>query len=315
MTKEQIEKEILTPETEREIMFQALREGRTKGTTTYMELVDPLWTWRNGETNLVTGYANEGKSTFLKQTCLIKALEEKKKFVFYAPEDYPASEFFDDMIHTISGQTTDKHNPNQPVISEELYAHCLNLIEDLFIFLYIKPPDNTIEEIVSSAEDLLEADSDITGLVIDPYIKVTRSRKAPDRDDLYGAYFLNILGNFSRTKSINSFLVMHQQTPKVNEQGLYPKPNKYAIKSGGTFSDTADNVMSMWRPHYAKDKINPQCMFFTEKIKKQKLVGVPGDQMIDFDRRTNRYCYPGTNQPLYNWDKWLPSYKPLKTFL
>ena len=52
--------------------------------------------------------ANEGKSEILKQICLIKSLEENKKFVFYSPEDFPPEEFYDGMIHTLSGMSTDK---------------------------------------------------------------------------------------------------------------------------------------------------------------------------------------------------------------
>lgn len=300
-----------TPYTEEEEMFKLLREGRSKGTSTYIDIIDPLWTWRDGEVNILSGYANQGKSLILKQLCLIKALEEEKKFVFYSPEEIPYSETFDDMIHTLSGKSTDKDNPN--FISEDLYKYCLDLIKDKFIFLYIKPPQNTLEEIFSSTKKIMEK-KDIYGIVIDPYVKLTRSNKTPERDDLAAAYLLNIMNDFSKTIGISSFLVMHQQTPKIQENGLYPKPNMYSIKSGGTFADTADNVLAMWRPFYAKDKIDPTCIFSSEKIKKQKLVGVPGEQEMSFDRKTNRYCYPNSTDSLYNWDKWLPNYKKIKTF-
>ena len=307
-----IEKEIYTPETEYDEMKYDLKYGKLKGTTTYISEIDILWKWRNGEVNLVTGYANEGKSEFGKQISLIKALEEDKHFVFYAPEDFPASEFFDGMIHTLSGRTTDKDLSG--CILEEEYDYYFNLIKDKFHFLYIKSPKNTIEEIERSFKDLLELDPKIFGVFIDPYIKMTRSKFAPDRDDLYGAYIMNILGDFCRRNKVNGFIVMHQQTPAKDTVGFYPKPDKYNIKSGGTFADTADNVLSVWRPKYAKDKIDPTVAFSSLKIKKQKLVGVPDDFYMSFDRITNRYCYKDTSISLYNWDKWKPNYKPIKTF-
>lgn len=303
-----IEKLILTPETEYDEMIDDLRNGKKKGTTTYIDCIDPAWTWRETELNLITGYANEGKSEFLKQIILIKALEEKKKFAVYMPEDFPASEFFSGMIHTITGKPTDKDNKD--CISEELYNEAYKLIKDLFIFLYIEPPHNTLEELVISFQDLLELHPDLYGFVIDPYIKVTRSKQAPERDDLYGAYFINLLGNFGRIHNKVTFLVMHQQTPKVSENtGLYAKPNKYSIKSGGTFTDTADNVLSIWRPLYAKDKIDTSVEFESQKIKKQKLVGVPQSVEIGFDRKTNRYIEKISGMPLYNFSKHLLGYK------
>ena len=303
-----IEKEIFTPETEYDEMIYDLVNGKLKGTTTYMgtkDDIDILWKWRNGEVNLLTGYANEGKSEFLKQKCLIKALEENRHFIFYSPEDYPASEFFDGMIHTLSGKSTDKTIPN--CISVEEYNYYYALIKDKFHFVYIKSPYNTIEQIEKTFRDIEDYDKEIYGVIIDPYIKMSRSKFAPDRDDLYGAYIMNILGDYCRKQRVNGFLVMHQQTPVKTASGLYPKPDKYNIKSGGTFADTADNVLSIYRPQYAKNKIDPQVIFSSLKIKKQKLVGIPDDFPMAFDRITNRYCYPNTTLPLYNWNKWKPT--------
>ena len=179
-----------------------------------------------------------------------------------------------------------------------------DLIKDKFHFLFIKSPKNTIEEIERSFREIMEVDKKIFGVIIDPYIKMSRSKFAPDRDDLYGAYIMNILGDLCRKEKVNGFIIMHQQTPSKDNTGLYPKPDKYNIKSGGTFADTADNVLSIWRPSYATDKINPRVIFSSLKIKKQKLVGIPDDFEMSFDRITNRYCYKATDVPLYNWNKW-----------
>ena len=70
--------EIITPESCKEQMENEYVNGPIKGTTTYNKELDNAWTWRPGEYNIWTGYANEGKSEMLKQLCLIKALEEDK---------------------------------------------------------------------------------------------------------------------------------------------------------------------------------------------------------------------------------------------
>ena len=59
-------------------MLHDLKNGKVRGTTTYNSKLDECWTWRTQEANIWTGYSNEGKSLFLKQLCLIKALEENK---------------------------------------------------------------------------------------------------------------------------------------------------------------------------------------------------------------------------------------------
>ena len=41
----------------------------------------------------------------------------------------------------------------------------------------------------------------------------------------------------------------------------------YRIKGGGSWSDGFDNVLSVWRPNYAKDKIDSEVQFASQKIK------------------------------------------------
>jgi twinkle protein len=288
--------EILKPEDCYDQMLYEYQHGKIKGTTTYNSRIDNAWTWRLQEFNIWTGYANEGKSLMIKQMSLIKALKEKKKFIFCSPEDYPASNFFDDMIHTLSGMSTDKDRNNY--ISQGMYEHCYNLIKDLFYFLYIKPPDNTIEQVLSQFQKLIDKE-EIFGCIIDPILKFTRSPKAPDKDDQYAAYIGTMMVDFARRNNISLHLVMHQLTPKMTESGLYPKPNMYTVKGGGSWNDGVDNLLYVQRPFYAKDKINDEVLFGSQKIKHQKLVGIPQDIKLKFNRKTNRYMMEDMDDMFY----------------
>jgi twinkle protein len=293
---------IIRPEDVKEQMTIDLLNGLEKGTTTYIEEFDDAWKWRNGEVNLWSGYANEGKGTFTRFLCLIKALEEKKKFAFYAPEDGPAEWFFSELISTLSGKSTDKNNPN--FIGADLYDKCFEIIKELFIYVQIKSPKNTIENIVKSWEELVKEEP-IYGFVIDPFVRMTRSKEAPDRDDLYASYVMSILSDFAIDYPICSMhMVLHQQTPKRNEAGYYPEPNMYAVKGGGNFADVSDNVLSAWRPKYAKEKLDTEVIITSQKIKKQKLVGIPQSLKLRFDRKTNRFIDYNTSTDIYNFDKW-----------
>jgi hypothetical protein len=82
---------------------------------------------------------------------------------------------------------------------------------------------------------------------------------------------------------------MHQTTPRKEKDGNYPPPSLYQIKGGGTFADSTDNSISVWRPNRATDPNDTTVIIKTDKIKKQKLVGVPFEIEIDFNRKKNRY--------------------------
>ena len=240
-------------------------------------------------------------SLFLKQLCLIKALEEGKKFIFCSPEDYPPEEFFDDMIHTITGGSTDKDKSSY--ISKSLYDKAFNLIKDKFIFLYIKPPMNTMENVLAKMQEIIDS-TDIYGCIIDPILKFTPSENAPERDDRYAGYIGTLLVDFARRNNISLHLVMHQNTPKMLETGLYPKPNMYNVKGGGSWNDGCDNLLFIQRPLYAKDKLDTSVVFGSQKIKKQKLVGIPQEVRLKFNRQSNRYL-DENDQDLFYFDKFL----------
>lgn len=293
---------LFRPEQCIENMLIDLKKGKERGSTTYNKELDKCWTWRKQEANIWTGYANEGKSLFLKQLCLIKALKDNWKFVFCSPEDFPPEEFYDDLIHTLAGQTTDKFYQN--VISEELYQHCYNLIKDKFLFLYIEPPHNTIKGTLEEFKKLCKLEK-IDGCIIDPLLKFARPKDFSERDDIYASYIGAICIDFARQTNTSFHLVMHQVTPQVNnDTNKYPEPSMYRVKGGGSYADGFDNVLSIWRPNYAKDKIDTEVQFASQKIKKQKLVGIPQRFQMCFDRKSNRYCLYNTIIPIFDFDEY-----------
>lgn len=280
----------------REDMLQDLRTGQERGSDTYFKEFNNAWTWKPGELNIWTGYANEGKSLFLKQLAMIKYLAEGKKFVFASPEDFPPKSFFDDLIHTLSGKSTDIGRMDS--IKEEEYIKCMDRLQDGFRFLHLKPPFNTIPEVLSEVKDM----DGVFALIIDPIMKFARPKDAPERDDLYASYITTLMTEFAREQKISLHLVIHQTTPRKNVKDLYDKPSMYQIKSGGSWSDGVDNVLFVQRPNYAKDKLDTTVHVGSLKVKKQKLVGIPQDFEIAYNRKTNRYVHMN-DKPVFDFDK------------
>jgi twinkle protein len=291
-------------------MLHDLEHGKEKGTTTYIDEFDQFWTWRLGEANIHTGAANEGKSKMIKFLSLIKSLEEGWKFAYNSPEDLNPTEFFDDMIHTISGKTTDKSNIYNTLITEEEYIKSYELIKDNFFFTYIKPPHNTIENAIKQFEELLQTE-DIKGFVFDPLMKFQKSKNAPERIEEYSTYVVTLLEDFARSTNTSVHVVVHQTTPTKDESTKrYRKPSMYTVRGGGALADGITNCLFLQRPEYAVDKKSTLTLFGSEKIKNQKLVGIPGEYLLDFNRKTNRYVYKDNGEDLYNFNKWL---EPPKT--
>lgn len=244
-------------------------------------------------------------SIWLKQLCLIKALKEDWRFVFCSPEDFPAEEFYDDMIHTLVGKSTDRDRAiTREICSEEEYHRAYELIKDKFIFLYIEPPHNTIKGTLEEFKKIMATER-IDGCVIDPLLKFARPKGMQDvRDDIYASYIGSVCTDFARRTKSSLHLVMHQVTPMLDrDTKKYPEPSMYRIKGGGSWSDGFDNILSIWRPNYASNKLDTEVQFSSQKIKKQKLVGLPQRVVMNFDRITNRYKNINTGMDIFDFDE------------
>jgi twinkle protein len=220
----------------------------------------------------------------------LKAINEGWKFAFFSPENYPPDEFFDDIIHTILGKSTDRYYKNFDV-SEKEYLNAFDMVKDSFFFVYPEKngvPDFTIDQIESVFEFLVW-EKDVKAVVVDPYIKIRHEMTAGEPEHLYASRFMMDRINFTRKNNVSYHLVMHQTTPRKEKDGNYPPPSLYQIKGGGTFADSTDNSISVWRPNRATDPNDTTVIIKTDKIKKQKLVGIPFEITIDFNRKKNRY--------------------------
>jgi twinkle protein len=280
-------------------MLQNFRKGKEAGSKTYVRDMDniqsggiqnKMWSWKAGEFNLWTGYNNEGKSQFLIFLCVLKAINEGWKFAFFSPENYPPDEFFDDIIHTITGKSTDRAYKNFDLTEQE-YLAAFDLVKDNFFFVYPEKdgiPDFRIEQIESVFEFLVW-ERGVSAVIVDPYIKIRHEMSAGEQEHLYASRFMMDRINFTRKNNVSYHLVMHQTTPRKEKDGNYPPPSLYQIKGGGTFADSTDNTISVWRPNRATDPNDTTVIIKTDKIKKQKLVGVPFEITIDFNRKRNRY--------------------------
>ena len=282
---------IFNAESCEESLWDGFNNGQERGTTTYVESVDKAWTWRNGEVNIWTGYQNEGKSLFLNQLATLKAVMDGYKFAVFSPENMPMRDFFNDIIEMYIGKSADPYHKSLQMTEEE-YKQGIDFVKKHFFLIYPKR-DYTLTALFDRAKYLVKTQG-IRSLIIDPYNTVQHKQKAGEREDLYISRFMSELKRFAVDNNVSVHLVAHQVTPQKDDTGRYLKPDTNRIKGGGTFADKADNVLFVWRPERALDYSNTSVVFGSQKIKKQKLVGIPQEvPLIDFNVREQRYYYNG----------------------
>lgn len=285
-----------------DVMKDTFFNGKERGTTTYFPEIDEGWTWRRGEVNVWTGYENEGKSTFLEQLALIKAAHEGWKFAVFSPENTPINDFYDNLIEMLIGKSADPYYKGNQMTFEE-YTQAFKFVNDHF-FMILPEKDFTLATIFKKAKYLVRKYG-VKGMILDPYNSMEHFQKSNEREELYIARFMGDLKRFAVDEHLSMNLVAHQNTQRRNEGdgGRYYKPNKSNIKGGGVFAHRADNVLMVWRPEMALDFADPTVVWASQKIKKQKLVGIPKEvEGFIFSRKENRYFLDGFN-PLMDYDR------------
>ena len=245
-----------------------------------------------GEVTIWSGYNNEGKSLFLKQLLLLKSKFEGWKHAIYSPEEMPFSEWYTDVIESyvgLSADPTQKYYNNY--MNEMQLQDGIRFMNEHFFMVYPEE-EQSIDEILKRFSYLIRK-KNLKTVTLDPYNQIQHKMMSGEREDLYISRFMSKLKKFAVQHEVEVHLVAHQVTPKFEVGKNYPEPNIYLIKGGGTFADKADNVCAVWRENRNTDIRDTAVKFISQKIKKQKLTGIPGSVSLTYDRHANRYLING----------------------
>lgn len=283
-------------ETQLDSMYE---NGLPLGETTHMPSVDKHWKWRPTEVTIGSGFANEGKSTMLDINLpLLKAHFDGWKTGLFVPENFPAEEFFEEVIHTYIGKSMDKNYTKR--MSREEYQFAKEFVRNHFYLIYLNE-NATIDELFKRFDYLVRKQG-IRIAIFDPYNQIEHLYGRNETIDMYVSRFMTKLKRFAVTRKLCVVLIAHQNPPdkRATNGKDYPQPDIYRIKNGGTFADKADNVIWVHQPFRWSDPTHPLVNFGSGKIKKKKLVGATGFCDLIYDWMSNRYKDPllGGRNPL-----------------
>ena len=275
------DKDIIYLDSVRESMIQSFKTGRSRGESTHFRNIDNHFRWKRGELTLVHGIMNHGKSILLMQLCLAKAYYDEAKWAFFSPEQNPPDDFYDDLVHMLVGKNTQPFYNNQMTLDE--YGKGMDFVRDHFIYIYPEDESPTPEYINMRFAQVIKKHK-IDGCVIDPYNQLDNDiRKMGGREDLYLSSFLTKQKRFALNNNIYMAIITHPNSGiQKNGHGDYSMPNVYDLSGGAMWSNKCDNVVCVYRPFYTSNKKNRETIFSSQKIKKQKLNGIPGDVKLEF---------------------------------
>lgn len=280
---------IFTVDNDLDRLMDIYEFGLPKGTSTYFPSIDPHWTWRLGELNLITGYNNEGKSTMWHQLTAIKCMYDDWKAGLYVPENLPREEFWEEIIHQYIGKTTDPDYPNIRMSKKE-FQKGIDFVREHFYL--IDPEEDATFDVLLEKMSFLVRKQGIKIVTIDPWNKVKHLRHEGVRDDFYIGGIMSKLNKFAKQHMVCMNVILHPRTPEAPRGEDLAPLSRMSAKGGSEFSDHADNFIIIQRPHAQTDNDNPLVIFKSDKIRKQKLVGRKGQAELSFDWKSQRYLDP-----------------------
>lgn len=291
---EATEKDIIYLDNVRQSMFEGFKTGKAKGKTTYFNTWDKHWTWRKKEVTFVGGIGNIGKTTMINNLSILMAMNNGWKFAVFSPEQDPPDDFYNDLIHTYVGKSTEPYHANQ--MTEEEYKEAMQFIEKHFFYIFPESESPTPDYINSCFEKAINKHK-IDVCVVDPFNQLDNDWKKHNRDDLYISEFLSKCKRFSQKHDVAYMIAGHPKGSLQKIAGNYELPNVYDYSGGAMWNNKCDNILCYHRPYAITEPENTECIFISQKIKKRKLTGIPGAVVMDFDIYTNRFSDEFGNCP------------------
>lgn len=282
-------------------MLDGFKNGLQKGETTYFKLLDECFRWMRGEVTVLSGIGNYGKSTFINQLCVLKSINEDARWGIFSPEQNPPTYFYNDLIQIYTGKSTDGKSYNS--LTELEYIKAMEFIDKHFFYIYPEKESPTPDYINQRFLELI-IKYEIDGCITDPFNMLDNDWGKQGRDDRYIGDFLSKEKRFALENNVYKIILVHPNSsiPK-HDNGNFKVPSVYNLAGGAMWNNKCDNILCLHRPNYVIDPSDTLCEFYSQKIKKQKLNGIPGKVEFDFDRITNRYKERGNESPFKhaNW--------------
>lgn len=258
------------------------------GTSCYIEGFTDKWSWRKGDINAGIGPGNQGKSTmYANNMPTLKSMNEGDVWAVFSPEAFPISDFYDDIIHTYIGKSTNPFFPTLQMTEKE-YEEGMEFAKKHYYFVY--PDDSHDYKTIFEKFKMMIVKYGITGIIIDPVNQLDRvGDDARARDDQFLSRFYSTLKRFISIHGLYNMIIIHS-TPRFDQNDIMLEPNFMSDVEGGQMTaKKVDNVLSFWRPNFRININDSYCIMRSSKIKRKKYTGEPGQIEMTFEKKENRY--------------------------
>lgn len=262
-------------------MLANFRRGIQLAPTTRFGEMDDYFRWKKGDINLIVGYGNHGKSFFWLQVMITKSLYDGWKWAVFSPENYPANDFYDDLVEMLVGKWLQD-------ITEAEYTDALNFLNEHVFYVY--PEDEHNLENIHEKFRYLILKKGIDGVLVDPFNQLDKTQKPYERDDQYLSLVLKDVKRFALLNAVSYNIITHPKNPSYQEGKALPVVDMYDIAGGAMWGNKVDQIISYYRPMFHENKTDPRVQVHIQKIKRKRTGGKHGSFDLILNWNTKRYA-------------------------
>jgi twinkle protein len=276
-------------------MLQNFKNGIQLAPKTYFGELDDYFRWKKGEVNAFVGHANHGKTTLVLQMMITKSIYDGWRWAIFSPENYPAADFYDDLIEMFVGKWLER-------MTEHEYSEAAHFI-DKHIF-YVYPDDGHDIHSINEKFRYLVLKKGVDGVLVDPFNQLDHIQKPYQREDQYLSETFKDIKRFALLNCISYNIIAH---PVKQQDKSLPPVDMYDVSGGAMWANKMDNIVSYYRPNHHINKTSPEVTIYIQKIKRRRTGGKPGqcDMRMNWDIKRfvdplsgKPYCDPTKDKPL-----------------
>lgn len=244
------------------------KAGRYQGVSAGIVGLDSHLKFRKGETTIISGYGNAGKSELLDSIAVgLMESEEQWRFAMCSMEK-SASNHYDNLIQKVA------RKPRSEMSVTE-YREAKTFIRDRVTMVDYDSVGRNFNKILVQLERLVRFNK-LDAIAIDPFNYLTTKYQMANamqhtRDILIG------LQDFAKKNNVHAFLIAHPTKPEKTF-GKLQRMTKYSVAGSADFVNVPDNIVIVTRE---KDNVTS---ILVDKVRDQEI-----DKLGEFQVKYNKY--------------------------
>jgi len=266
--------------------------------TKEMEGLDELISFEAGQSMVLTGIPNHGKSPFALMIMVCLSIHHGWKWAMFTPEHNPLEIFLLKMCELLIGRRVNSHGMSD--VENDLAEAFLDKH-----FYFIQPEDEnyTLDNILAKAKDLVVRKG-INGILIDPWNKLEHNMGKGESETLYISKQLDKVIKFGKNHLVFNITIAHPtKIKKIFKSNLFEVPSLYDIAGSSNWYNKPDIGICFYRNFNTGNS-----EVYVQKMKYDHL-GKQGLVQMKYNPANGRFH--GTSSS-YNNSNWLiPDAKPI----